>query len=115
MRNDSYPPPEPAHEAMNASAPTGHKCADCNTDKIPCADCYRIWWIRRRLPIGPTGQYPQGVLDSEDEGQLQIAIAWDAYAGIVRLEFGTPVKWLGLPPTQARELGESLIRNADHA
>ena len=32
------------HEALHASAPAEHKCADCTMDKEPCPVCYAAWW-----------------------------------------------------------------------
>ena len=32
-------------EAKHASAPEGHKCADCSIE--PCAECYAVWWKSR--------------------------------------------------------------------
>lgn len=41
----SAPCAEPSpHEALHASAPAEHKCADCTMDKEPCPVCYAAWW-----------------------------------------------------------------------
>ena len=34
-------------DALHASAPLGHKCADCTMDKEACPTCYAAWWKRR--------------------------------------------------------------------
>lgn len=62
---------------------------------------------------GPTGTYPEGRTSYDDDGELVIAVGCDD--GIVFVELGTPVKWFGLPPMQARELAESLIKKAEQA
>lgn len=67
-------------------------------------------WNKR--PIGATGTFPQGKLSDDDQGGLKMAIAYDRLDGIVRVEFGKPVAWLGLPPPQARQLAELLLRHA---
>ena len=67
-------------------------------------------WNKRM--VGATGEFPQGKLNDHDQGALQIAIAYDKLDGIVRVEFGKPVAWLGLPPPQAIELGKLLLRRA---
>jgi hypothetical protein len=63
--------------------------------------------------LGSTGAFPYGKVDSSDEGEIQIAAATDVRAGIVRLAFGKPVAWLGLPATVARQVGQMLIEKAD--
>ena len=30
--------------ALHASAPEGHKGADCSIDEEPCLTCYAAWW-----------------------------------------------------------------------
>ena len=71
--------------------------------------------MSRRAPksLGATGRFPQGRIHQSDEGGLQFAIAKDIEHGCVLLDFGTPVKWMGLPPATARQLGEALIQKAN--
>jgi len=63
--------------------------------------------------LGATGRYPRGAADAHDEGELRMALAADRANGIVRLEFGKPIAWLGLPSTEARQLAALLIEKAD--
>jgi hypothetical protein len=67
-------------------------------------------WNKR--VIGPTGGFPQGKLNDDDEGELRMGVAYDKLDGIVRVEFGKPVAWLGLPPPQAIQLAQLLLRHA---
>jgi hypothetical protein len=67
-------------------------------------------WNER--PFGPTGEFPQGKLDDTDEGALKIGIAYDKLDGIIRVEFGKPIAWLGLPPPEAVGLARLLLRHA---
>jgi hypothetical protein len=62
--------------------------------------------------LGATGQFPYGKADPTDEGELKMALSADRQQGIVRLEFGKPTAWLGLPVRQARELAETLLEKA---
>lgn len=62
---------------------------------------------------GATGKFPRGLLNAGDEGELRMAIAADRANGIVRLDFGKPVAWLGLPAAEARALGSALLQKAD--
>ena len=56
--------------------------------------------------------YSEGRLHKDDEGDLAMAITADHQNGVVILDFGKRVKWLGLPPDQAVRLAESLIASA---
>lgn len=69
--------------------------------------------IAQEMPkLGATGKFPQGHAAAEDEGELVFAIAADREHGIVRVEFGTSVAWMGLPPLQAKELALKLMQKA---
>jgi hypothetical protein len=63
--------------------------------------------------IGATGTHPLGKLTPADEGAIQFAIG--VKDGKVCVDFGTPVKWLGMEPGQALELASSLIQHARNA
>lgn len=63
--------------------------------------------------LGATGRFPYGRADADDEGELQMALAADHGNGIVRLQFGKSIGWLGLPSKQARELAAMLNQKAD--
>lgn len=62
---------------------------------------------------GATGTFPAGKLTPHDEGAIQFAIG--VKDGKVCIDFGTPVKWLGMEPGQALELASSLIQHARNA
>lgn len=63
-------------------------------------------------PLGATGNYPEGAVDPSDDGELRLAIAADRDAGIVRIVFGTPTGWIGLPPDMAIPFANSIIAKA---
>lgn len=65
------------------------------------------------FPLGPTGKFPFGPVDASDDGELRLALAVDRAHGIIRMAFGTPVTWLGLPSREARALAAILIEKAD--
>lgn len=67
-------------------------------------------WYKRIL--GPTGKFPMPAISDEDEGQLQMAVGFDPVNGLMRLEFGSPVAWLALPPPEAIELAKMLLKRA---
>lgn len=65
------------------------------------------------LKIGPTGQFPRGRADVDDDGELRLALATDHANALVRIAFGRPVAWLGLPAEDARALAHMLVEKAD--
>jgi hypothetical protein len=67
-------------------------------------------WNKR--PLGAKGTFSQGQLNDSDEGDLVLSVAYDKLDGVVRVEFGKPVAWLGLPPPQAIEFAKLLLRHA---
>ncbi len=61
--------------------------------------------------LGATGQFPQGKLVEHDEGEIQFAVG--IRDGKVVLEFGKPVRWMGMDRHQARQLGQLLIAKSE--
>lgn len=55
-------------------------------------------------------QYPNGKLCDDDEGALEIAISEGP--GIIKIDFGTNLRWIALQPEQAREIGTRLLQFA---
>lgn len=66
--------------------------------------------FKRAPQLGPTGRFPKGKLDSTDEGELRFAVAHRD--GKVIVDFGSPVVWIGLDASDARQLAEILLRHA---
>lgn len=50
--------------------------------------------------LGATGNFPDGKLTSNDEGEIALGVT--AYHGKVIVNFGKPVVSLGMSPEQAR-------------
>lgn len=63
--------------------------------------------------IGATGRFSVGKLKPEDEGELRLAIT--AAKGRVVVEFGKPIRWIGMNGEQALELARSLEKKARQA
>lgn len=61
--------------------------------------------------LGATGEYPEGQLNQDDEGELRMAVGVEN--DTVILNFGKPVAWLGLPPDSARQLANLMIQHAN--
>ena len=61
-------------------------------------------------PLGATGRFPEGKLSSHDEGEIRIALT--RFNGAVIFNFGKSIASIGFTPTQAREIGELLIKHA---
>lgn len=64
----------------------------------------------KEFSIGPTVQVPGG---AGDGGELYLGLAADHQHAIVRIVFGTPVAWIGLPAEEARALAHMLVEMAD--
>lgn len=62
---------------------------------------------------GPTGEYPNGKLNSNDSGELNMAIG--AIDGLVVVDYGGRVKWIAMHPDQARLYAQALLKRADQA
>lgn len=45
-------------EAMHASAPEGHTCADCSLDDVPCPPCYEAAWKKKHPGKPLQGRVP---------------------------------------------------------
>jgi hypothetical protein len=60
--------------------------------------------------LGPTGEFPQGHLNADDEGELTIAVGREN--GKIVIKFGTPVAWVGLDNARALKLAVSLLKFA---
>jgi hypothetical protein len=67
-------------------------------------------WNKRQT--GATGTFPYGHLNDDDQGALKIAVAYDKLDGIVRVDFGKPVAWLGLPKDQTIAFARALLKHA---
>ena len=63
--------------------------------------------------IGPTGEYPVGKLRDGDKGGLAVAISNNHEKGVIEIEFGTNLNWLGLRPVEARAFAQMLLERAD--
>ncbi len=63
--------------------------------------------------LGATSRFPRGHADADDEGELQMALTADYANAIVRVQFGKPIGWLGLPSGEARQFAALLIEKAD--
>lgn len=61
-------------------------------------------------PLGATGKFPNGKLSENDEGELQFAVF--KKDDTVIIEFGKPVKTLGLTPDQAIQIAKALCKHA---
>lgn len=71
------------------------------------------WMKIKHLQLGATGKFPRGPADATDEGELRLAVAADHHQGIVRIVFGKPIAWLGLPSNEARAFARLLTDHAD--
>lgn len=57
-------------------------------------------------------EYPAGRLDGSDDGALALMVAADPATGTVVIDFGKPVKWIGLKPADVAGLVKLLAHHA---
>ena len=62
--------------------------------------------------LGATGQYPEGKLNPDDEGEIAFAIGADKPNKKVLIDFGKPVAWIAMTPDQATQFARILIEKA---
>jgi hypothetical protein len=61
--------------------------------------------------LGATGNFPDGKLNPEDEGELRAAVGIGE--GHVIVNFGKAIGWLALNPEEAIAFAELLIKKAN--
>ncbi len=64
---------------------------------------------------GPTGGYPHGKLNSDDEGGINVALSSRMAPDgtrMVQFNFGKPVAWLSLPREQAVAFASLILKHA---
>lgn len=61
--------------------------------------------------LGPTGKFPEGKLNQDDEGEMKFAVFADKNQIIVN--FNSPVMWFGMGKETAYELAKLLVKHAD--
>jgi hypothetical protein len=62
--------------------------------------------------LGATGKHPLGEKFSDDQGGLKAAVVGLKEQGLIVVVFGEPFGWIGMPPQQAVEFAEVLIKRA---
>ena len=68
--------------------------------------------MREVPPIaGATGKHPNGRITAKDEGEVRMVVA--SHDGVIVLDFGKPVAWIGFTSKEARGLAELLLKHAD--
>ncbi len=61
--------------------------------------------------LGATGAFPAGKLHPTDEGELRLAVGHAS--GNVVIQFGKPVRWLGLPKAEALQFADMIRQHAE--
>jgi len=60
--------------------------------------------------LGATGEFPEGKLVEEDQGEMKFAIG--TRDGKVIIDFGEKMGWIGFTPKQAMELSAMIVKHA---
>lgn len=64
---------------------------------------------------GPTGDFPEGKLNPDDEGGLNIAVSHEirpSGAAVVRIDFGSPTAWVAMGADQALAFASIIVKHA---
>jgi len=69
----------------------------------------------KRLKLGATGVFPDGKLREEDEGEIRFGVYHDPETGMVIINFGKSVVWLGMTAAQAIDFAQSIMSRAERA
>jgi hypothetical protein len=65
-----------------------------------------------RFGLGPTGAFPEGELNDDDEGEIRIAIGMQGDKVVI--DFGKPTAWIGFTKEQAKQIAEMLLKHAGY-
>lgn len=57
-----------------------------------------------KMKFGATGKFPQGKLNEDDEGAIQIGIAFDPTKQIVMINFGTTCNLVRIAPRECNRI-----------
>jgi hypothetical protein len=60
--------------------------------------------------FGPTNKFPDGKVGPHDEGEIAFGVT--EHDGRIFIDFGTPVRQLGMTKPQAMELAATLMKRA---
>ncbi len=69
--------------------------------------------LKKKLNLGATGAFPDGKINPNDEGEIRIAVS--SQGGVIRIDFGKPVTWIGFNANEAKSLAALLMRHAGGA
>lgn len=61
--------------------------------------------------IGATGEFPDGKLTDDDEGEIRIGIT--EKDNVIVLDFCKPISWIGFTKEQAIQIAQTLIDKAN--
>jgi hypothetical protein len=63
--------------------------------------------------LGPTDKFPEGKINKDDEGEIQILVGREDDKGVVVINFGKPIVWVAFGPAQAKAIANLLIKHAE--
>jgi hypothetical protein len=68
-------------------------------------------WNKKREQLGATGEFPKGRLNDGDEGALKVAVGTEN--GVVKIDFGKRIAWIGLPKREAVAWASVILKHAE--
>jgi hypothetical protein len=64
---------------------------------------------------GATGEFSDGKIGPNDEGDLICGVATDPETGLVHVNFGKPIAWIAMRPVQARGFALLILEHVQKA
>lgn len=76
------------------------------SERLPQCELDKIFGKPGTKLTGATGNFPEGKLNEQDEGEIRITVGH--VDGKVVIDFGTPTTWIGFTPDQADSIAALL-------
>ena len=57
-------------------------------------------------------EWPEGRIEGTDDGQIVFKLSSDPETGVIKVDFGKPVTWVGMSPNDAVQVAQLLIKHA---
>ena len=67
---------------------------------------------KNNMKPGPTGKFPEGKINDDDQGELVIGVRIDDKTGFVVIDLGLTGMCVGIPPESAIELARLIAEEA---
>ena len=63
--------------------------------------------------IGPTGEFPDGKVNSDDQGEIRVALGVDPDKKVIVMDMGSPTQWVAWDMESAVRFQEGVAEKID--